>query len=118
MCAADKDFDRAAADCRFGEDAMNNQVFGCKSALLALLLTTALASPAFAQEAMPPEDDSAVGEIVVTAQKRSESAQRIGSALNPSAAKRSHGLGSRICFRRSPWFQVSSFRVRRTMGWR
>ena len=56
---------------------MNNQVFGRKSALLALLLTTALASPALAQEATPPEDDSAVGEIVVTAQKRSESAQRI-----------------------------------------
>ena len=56
---------------------MKDRVFGRKSALVTMLLTTALASPALAQEAAPPQDESAVGEIVVTAQKRSESAQRI-----------------------------------------
>ena len=56
---------------------MKSQVSGRKSTLVALLLSTAVAAPAWAQEAAPPPDESGVGDIVVTAQKRSESAQRI-----------------------------------------
>jgi iron complex outermembrane recepter protein len=56
---------------------MTQPIFGGNSKFAALLLTIALASPAWAQKNAPQPTESNVGDIVVTAQKRSESAQRI-----------------------------------------